>query len=209
MNKFLLAFLCFAFSVNAQSQKFEGIVTFSIEYPEIMLNTVPPSLRDSVKISRKYIKGDRMKTENFTSMGKQILIETIGSDTSYLLFNLMGEDIAVEIVGTSKPESKKDSLVKKGNGPKIHNLKCKKASYTKNGKEYEVIYTDQIDSKYGNSFTALGGFALKYPIVLSERETLFYECTEVKETGLSNDVFSIPSNFRIVSMEEFGKMIGG
>lgn len=191
------------------SQSFEGIITFKIDYPEMMLKTIPEQFKDSVKVSRKYIRGNQIRTENYTGMGKQVLLEKVGSDTSYLMFNLMGDDIAVEIIGSSKPESKKDSLTVTGKAKKMFGKKCKKATYIKNGKEYEIIYTDQIDAKYGNSFTKLGGLALVYPIVLSEFETLIYTCTDIKETEITDDFFRIPNNFRVVSMEEFGKMIGG
>ncbi|MEZ4936302.1 MAG: hypothetical protein R2799_01775 [Crocinitomicaceae bacterium] len=208
MRIFLLVIFSFLYS-NFYAQDFEGVIRFSVEYPEMMINSFPPEFHDSVKTSTKYIKGDRVRTENFTVMGKQVLIEKIGSDTSYLMFNLMGENIAIEVVGSNKPESKKDSLKSSGKAPKKFGYKCKKALYTKHGSTYEIIYTDGVSSKYGNSFTALGGFALNYPIILSEFETILYTCTEITEKEISDSLFKIPENFRVVSMEEFSKMIGG
>lgn len=190
-------------------QDFEGVITYKVEMPEMMLKSVPNDLKDSVQMTRKIIKGNHMCTESFTAMGKQVMLEKIGSDTSYLMMNLMGRDIAIEIVGTSKPEKEKDSLKTEGKTDKMFGYKCEKASYTKNGKKYEIIYTKQIDKKYGNSFTMLGGLALQFPIVLTEFETIIYKCSSIEKKPVSDDHFKIPSNFEVISMEEFGKMIGG
>ncbi|MEZ4939131.1 MAG: hypothetical protein R2799_16210, partial [Crocinitomicaceae bacterium] len=81
-----LVLSCFSFVF---AQDFEGVIKFSIEYPEKMVASIPAQLQDSVKTSTKFIKGDQIRTENFTAMGKQVLLERVGSDTSYLMFNLM------------------------------------------------------------------------------------------------------------------------
>lgn len=208
MKLFLALFMCLGFS-TVFSQKFEGKISFNVEYPEMMLSSIPPQLRDSVQTVTKVIKNKKVRTETWTKMGKQIMLEEIGNDTTYLLMTLMGQDLALEMVIPNSEPEKKDSLVLKGKAGKIHGKKCKEATYTKHGKEHMVIYTDDISPKYSNSFTELSGFALIFPVVVNERDVLNYKCTEINSTEVSDTYFDIPSKYKVVTMEEFSKMIGG
>ena len=208
MRAFILSSL-FLLSCASFSQNFEGVLTYKIDMPEMMLRSIPPQLVDSVKSTKKFIKNDHIRTETFSPMGKQVMLEKIGSDTTYLLMHLMGKDIAIEILGTDKPESKKDSLVETGKGSKMFGFKTEKASYTKYGSKYEIIYTKQLDVNYGNSFKSLGGVALQFPIIISEFEILIYTCTGIEKKPIADDLFDIPVNYEVLTMEEFGKMIGG
>ncbi len=56
-------------------QDFEGVITYKVEMPEMMLKSVPNDLKDSVQMTRKIIKGNHMCTESFTAMGKQVMLE--------------------------------------------------------------------------------------------------------------------------------------
>jgi GLPGLI family protein len=196
-------------STFAFQQSFEGEIRYKVDFPEMMLSSIPGPLKDSVKITVKVIKNKNVRTETFSKMGKQILLEKIGSDTSYLLMNLMGTDIALEMINPGGEPKKKDSLVVEGKSEKLFGFKCKKASYTKYGKTHTIFFTTALDKGYGNSFSSLGGLALIFPIVINEKDVLLYSCTSIEEKEISDDQFTIPNNFKITTMEEFGKMIGG
>ena len=129
--KIILLLLFVGFSTFAFQQDFEGVITYNIEYPAKMIETLPQGVQDSMKITTKVIKKDRMITVTWTKMGKQVLIEKIGSDTSYLLMNLMGKDLALIMVNPNPNEKKKDSLEVTGKAPKMFDRKCKKANYKK------------------------------------------------------------------------------
>lgn len=208
MKLFVLLGLICSF-LHSFGQEFEGEIVYKVNYPELMLNSIPPEFRDSVQITKKMIKIDQIRTETHSGMGKQILLEKIGSDTSYLLLNLMGKNLALVLVDPDPSEKKKDSLTIEGKADKLHGYKCKQATYHKNGVEHLIIFTTELSADYGNSFKSLGGLALVFPIVLSEQDVLFYTCIAITEKEVSSSEFEIPSNFVLTSMEEFAKLIGG
>lgn len=207
--RLFITFLTIGIFSFAYQQEFEGIVQYKIDYPEMMLNSFPSNIKDSAQIAIKLIKGKNVRTESFSKMGKQSLLVNIESDTSYLLMDLYGKKLALQMVDPNPNTKKNDSLKLAGNAGKVFGFKSKKATYTKHGKEYTIIYCPQISSKYGTSFTSLNGLALVFPIVLNEMDALIYTCESIQETTISDSYFEIPSDHEVLTMEQFYQMING
>ena len=193
------------------SQKFEGAITYSIDYelPEIM-----EAQRAMLPTEMKtYCKKMTARVEQKTAMGDQIVISNTKTGESTLLMNMMGQKMAIEVGNQNKSEEESaHSIVYSDESKTIAGYLCKKATYTvfveeqQDSISMELYYTSQISSKYNIQFKELNGLPLEYTIN-TQGMSMTFEATNVEQNKLSKSLFKIPKEYEIISLEAFKKMM--
>ena len=194
------------------SQKFEGVITYSIDYelPEIMeaQRSMLPSEMNT------YCKKKTTRVEQKTAMGDQIVISSTKTGESTLLMNMMGQKMAIE-VGNQKDNKNESipSIVYSQESKTIAGYLCEKATYTVYSKEQQdsismdLYYTTKIPALYNQQFKELKGIPLEYTIN-TQGMSMTFEATKIESKKLSKSLFNIPREYETISLEEFKKMMG-
>ena len=124
MKKTTVFIFLLLFSNLISSQKFEGKISYSIDYelPEIM--EAQRSMLPTEMIT--YCKKSSSRVEQKTAMGDQIVISNIENGESTLLMNMMGQKMAIE-VGKQSSKETTPSITYSNENKTIAGYKCNKA----------------------------------------------------------------------------------
>ena len=196
-------------STLISSQKFEGKITYSIDYelPEIM--EAQRSMLPTEMIT--YCKKKSSRVEQKTTMGDQIVISNIENGESTILMNMMGQKMAIE-VGKQNNKESTPSITYSNENKTIAGYKCKKATYTvfieeqQDSISMDLYYTPEIPPIYNAQFKELKGLPLEYTIN-TQGMTMTFEAKSVENTKLSKSLFEIPKDYEIMSLDAFKKMM--
>ena len=75
---------------HTKLERFEGLLIYETDDP--MLNNVPV---DSGKFIKHYVKGDSVRVESYTAMGKQVHIKDLKNNSGLLIFIFAGQKVAL------------------------------------------------------------------------------------------------------------------
>ena len=193
------------------SQKFQGTITYSIDYdlPEIM----EPQRSMLPSEMKTYCKKSSSRVEQKTAMGDQIVISNINTGESTLLMNMMGQKMAIEIGNQDKDENESTpNIVYLEDSKTIAGYLCKKATYTvfieeqQDSMTMDLYYTSEIPSIYNAQFNQLNGLPLEYTIN-TQGMSMTFEAINVELNKQSKSLFEIPKEYEIISLEAFKKMM--
>ena len=200
--------------INAQ--KFEGKITYSIEYDEIpeALEAYEAMLPKESSIT---IKGTKSKAEqSMGGMGTSSVITDSKTNSSLMLISMMGQKMAVkmsaeEIAEQKKAAPKTTTKITKTT-KKIAGYTCTKAIVTDaEGTEMIVWYTDQIPALGGaNNKTGgdIKGFPMEYSVSANGME-MTMSVSKVSKVKIPNSTFDIPEGYEEMTMEELQESFGG
>lgn len=207
----LLIMSTLMFKTNAQ-KTFEGTVTFSITYGDL-----PPEMAgyESMlpKESITKIKDGNNKTEQTSAMGTNITISDKDGNVT-ILMNMMGQKIAIkEAASTTKEEVDKPVITYIDETKVIAGYKCKKAElkFKDENAVMVVYYTEEINSNIKNtqvSVEGLKGFMMEYSIENQGIE-MTISASSVKKEKISDAEFTVPSDYEVMTKEEYIKMMSG
>ena len=213
MKKYIIYLLFLLATSTFYSQKFEGTITYSLDYelPEIM--EPQRSMLPSEMIT--YCKKEFSRVEQKTAMGDQIVITNTKSGGSTLLMNMMGQKMAILLSneGANEKTDNKPTITYFDETKSIAGYSCKKAAYTIfNDQEQDsvlidVYYSDEIPSTYNAQFKHLAGLPLEYTIN-TQGMTMSFIAKEISKNKLSKDLFVIPNDYEKISLEDFKSMMG-
>lgn len=205
-------------SVVTYAQKtFSGTITYEISYEGEGIDDATKAQLPSEFIIN--VSGNKVRSEQSSAFYSFATIMDHGNGSMIILFDGMGMKYAAK---QTKEEAEKDET--QDSGLKINYIdetktiagyKCKKAEVTVGeGEEeetYEVFYTDEIavPEKFNdNTFKGLKGVLMEYAINQGEM-TMTMKVKEIKKGKPKAALFTIPDDYEVVSMEEFGSMLGG
>ena len=204
-----IAILC---SINAISQSFEGVVTYSITYLDVPAEIEGmESMLPSETI--KYIDGQRIRIEQTMLMGTQVVISDFAANTSIVLMDILGNKIAMVV-----PEEEMENEAQATTSIEINyfkdsktiaGYKCKKAVITGDGFETPAIvyYTTKIPYTE-DQFKGLKGLPLEMT-VNSEGMQMVLSATSVQKKEVEESMFVIPDDYSIMTSEELQELFGG
>ncbi len=78
------------------------------------------------------------------------------------------------------------------------------------GTEFEMYYTETIDSKsqFSKQWRKFKGFPMEY-VVTSAGFTMKMTAKTITKEKVADELFKIPADYKIMTQEEFTKMMGG
>ena len=92
----------------------------------------------------------------------------------------------------------------------IAGYSCRKALMKNtDGSVFEFFYTDKIisQSQFGNQWKDFKGFPMEYQVP-AEGFNLKLTARQVSEEKVSDDMFKVPPGYKLITQEEFSKMMG-
>jgi GLPGLI family protein len=154
-----------------------------------------------------YYKKKNSRIETNTMFGSQIFIVNEKKEST-LLLDMMGMKFAVPMDIPEEKEADKPKITyEKSGGKTIAGYKCKKAIVKYADEEMEVYYTEELKA-YSDKITGLKGFPMEYTTNSSGMKVKT-TVTEVKKESISDDKFSIPDDFQVMSLDDLQKMLSG
>lgn len=214
MKKIILTTLFMSillFQTMAQ-KTFEGTVKFAITYGDL-----PPEMAGYEAMLPKElttkIKNGNSKTEQSTAMGTNITIADKDGNAT-ILMNMMGQKVAIkESAKDKKQENNKPIITYIDETKEIAGYKCKKAElkFADTDEVMVVYYTEDISTLATNpqiGVNGLKGFMMEYSLENQGIEMTISASTVTKEK-ISDAEFIVPSDYEVMTKEEFQKMMSG
>jgi GLPGLI family protein len=183
---------------------FEGAVTYSVSVD----NPQAASMMQGSTI-KTYIKGTKTKTVSDMGIYKSTTIADRGtSDEPIVLVEMMGNKYQIKPDPTKKKEDK-DPVIKYTDDTKtIAGYNCQKAEVTITGDDGQsyttnVYYTEDIvtpPAKNGQ-FKGMKGFPLEFSMK-QRGMNMAVSATKVDKQSVSDDTFTVPSGYKLMTREE-------
>jgi len=202
----LCTFSCLLFSCE-QEQKvdyFEGVLIY--ECDDVMLNNVPV---DSGKFVKYFVKGDSVRVESFTSVGKQIHLRDHNTNSGALIFVYAGKKIAL------LQDFNQDTL-KRGFELKTMAETKKIAGISSNKVELSGAFLDEplevyYSPNYPNNIVEIydgliPGLPTKYQLLV-QQIPVNYTLVKLEQKPIDNSRFAIPEDCLVLTMEEFLELL--
>ena len=203
----IIAFAVTAFiapKVSTGGTAFEGVVTYSISVDNPQAATMTQG--SSMKV---YLKGDKTKTMIDMGMSKQIMItDKKTPDDPIILLEIMGNKYQLKKDKIKKDEAKDPEINYGDETKQIAGYTCHKAQITVTDEQgqattTDVYYTEALPAYEGKSgqFKGLKGFPLQYAIK-QQGMNILMAATSVDKQSVSDDTFTVPSGYKLMTPEE-------
>jgi GLPGLI family protein len=222
----LLAFVFGAVqSSTAQVKIQEGIVDYDITYPELTaeMKQMEDMLPKTLKI---HFRKDQSRTEMEIGGGTTTSIANGSKKEIVVLMDMMGKKIALK-QDAEALQKKINSQKQAGQYPtditvtpsketkQIAGYNCKRAtiSYKLNGvtEKMDCYYTTELPKAVNNldnpAMSKVEGFLMEYNISQAGMK-MRIKAAKVTPTPVPETMFSIPAEYKMVTMEELEKMMG-
>jgi len=203
---FYFGFLLILFGCSlpqAISDDFEGKLVYSIDSPA---NT--PNSEDSINYQVVYAKDSMLRIDNFTPIGKQIYIKHIPKNRAYILMDLGMKKVAIQTIPDTLKESGKYLFKYKSGSETYAGIKAYNIEVTDTEQDMTMImnYNPDISPKYSTALKGIPGLPIKYSLH-SNAMWLTYQLVSIEKRPLSIDLFGIPSDHEIITLDEFIELI--
>lgn len=205
---------CALFQGGSTSKSFEGKVRYSITYPESSLTEAQKQqLPSNITL---YLKGNKVKSEMITSMMTRITVKDIEQQKTTTLLEMMGQKYAIEQspedIRKKMEEQDSTEVTVTDDTKDIAGYTCKKAMVKpKEDEAYPIFFTPEIGSSKMNfdskAYQKVDGLPLEYQMK-TNMFSMKLMADKVEETKISDDVFSIPDDYKKVTPEQLQNMMG-
>lgn len=182
---------------------FEGRLVYTIESD---MNI--PDMEDSINYQVIYAKDSMLRIDNFTPIGKQVYIQHIPKNRAYILMDLGMQKVAIQTIPDTTLTNDSYVFTPQAGKQTIAGLKCNKIKV----KDLELdttltmYYYPEISPKYSTAMRGMPGLPVEYSLFSSD--TWFtYRLQTIEETELNIDLFGIPSDHQIITLDQFIEMI--
>lgn len=195
---FMLLTSTFVFS--QKHKPFEGAI-----YYDVFLYKHPDSLPVKVNYLTLRIKDSLVRIDtNSDAFGGQTTIKNINRKRSYtLLKSQQGEFYAIRNVDTSTVHQN-FSFKKIRKSKKIGTYKITAVErIDAQGESDTIYYFPKISPIYLGIFYGIKGLPAAYSVPINKDSYLYYQVIKVEPELLDPKLFTIPSLFKIITMEEF------
>jgi hypothetical protein len=189
---------------NKKLERFEGLLIY--ETDDQMLNNVPV---DSGKFIKHYVKGDSIRVESYTSMGKQIHIKDLTNNSGLLIFVFAGQKVAL-LQDLDKDTLQRGFQWSEGQeSKKIADLKSNNGFISGGYLEQsiEVYFSPRYPSKIIDIYDGIvPGLPTEYTLFVQQMPVK-YKLVKVEEKSVSDELFRVPSDCLVMTIEEFMEML--
>lgn len=200
--------LLFILLLSCDDQKkldyFEGLLIY--ETDDQMLNNVPV---DSGKFVKYFVKGDSIRVESYTAMGKQVHLRDYSTQSGVLIFVFGGEKIAL-LQDLSKDTIKRGFQIDFQNERKsISGIVSKKAILSGAYLEQpiSIFYAPHLPNHILDIYDGIiPGLPTKYQIIV-QQIPVNYSLVKLEQKTIESSNFQIPDDCLILTMEEFMALI--
>lgn len=182
---------------------FQGKIVYKIS-----ADYIDPNDDDSSSYQIVYAKDSMLRVENFTPIGKQIYIKHIPKNRAYILMDVFTERLAIQSIPEPPPNEGKYVFTPKKKTKKIAGKKANEINVQipEIDSVFTMYYYPDIPGKYSEAIPGLNGLPAKYTLY-SNGIFFDYEVISIERYTTDRDLFGIPSDYRIITMEEFIEMI--
>lgn len=200
----VLIFLFSACNKHEKVDYFEGILIY--ETDDQMLNNVPV---DSGKFIKYYVKGDSVRVESFTAMGKQIHLRNHTTQQGYLIFVYGGKKIALSQDFSKDTIKRGFALELTKESIEVSDVFSEKAiisgSYLNEPIElyYSPYYPNNIIDIYDR---IIPGLPTKYKLLV-QNIPVNYTLVKLEQKTIDSNKFSVPKDCLVMTMEEFMELL--
>jgi GLPGLI family protein len=200
-----LALCAFALPDNG----FEGVITYSMSFSSSDQSPQAAAMMQGNN-TKVYVKGDKVRTEVNSGMGKQIIIGDRKTKEEVTLVSTMAGDKYEIKSDPNKPKTNEEKPeIKYIDSTKvIAGYTCKAALATVTAKTGEknsfvIFYTDQLPySEEMGRYKGLKGCPMQYGIKYGSM-TINMTAQDVKKQALSDTLFVVPTKgYKVVSSRE-------
>ena len=220
MKKLFLLNCLIALSISLFAQNFEGKIVFAMSFPDFKDTEMSAMLP---KEAVSYFKNNQSRMEMSMMMGmKNATISNGNNKSSVTLMDLMGQKYAIENSNFTSVDQKKitdSAKITLTNDKKmIAGYQCTKALVEMQNPEKpsEKVKMDMwftkdisINKSYMNGpMEKIDGSVLEFSINQSGMKIVL-SAREVLKQPVSDDIFSIPTDYKRITAEELKKMMGG
>ncbi len=203
------ALLFFHLNAFSQEKMEEGVATFEFNYPDAE-SVSPQTLANLGKGLTVYFKKGKSR-EEYDNAGRWVNIVD-PSKKEILSMGTPEQDVATKMTWKEKEDNqalafRNYSVKVTGELKDIAGLKCKKAIVSYNdGQTMEVWFTSQLyASNTQYFFNGIDGFIMQYSHVINLypdiKFTVEMVCKKVEKTKVSDSMFKLPSNCKLVTAE--------
>lgn len=201
---FLTFFLVYSCAVKKEiPQQFEGKLVYQLSG-----RMITKGAPDSTDIQIVYAKDSLLRVESFTNIGKQVYIKHIPKNRAYILMDLGGQKVAIQTIPEPSPNAGKYIFQPKRKrktfaGQRANSVEVKIPNIDST---FSMFYLPHISPEYSEAIPGIAGLPVKYTI-FSNDELIDYELIEFDEKTINRDLFGIPSDHQIITMDDFIQMI--
>lgn len=185
------------------SEHFEGKLIYSIESPGNI-----PNEKDSINYQVVYAKDSMLRIDSYTPIGKQIYIKHIPKNRAYILMDLGMQKVAIQTIPDTLEDSNRYVFEKKSGKKNFAGIKAKNIKVTDTHIDTTIImnYAPEISSKYSTALKGIPGLPVKYSIYSNDM-WISYRLITFEERPLNIDLFGIPSDHKIITLDEFIELL--
>lgn len=178
---------------------FEGKVIYHITSPQDAVNE-----KDSTAYQIIYAQDTMVRIENFTPIGKQIYIKHIPKNKAYILMDFNSNKVAIQTPASEIPNAAEFKFDYKIGSSEIAGRKAKniKVTIPNIDSTFTMQYFEDISPEYSEAIPGIPGLPAKYTVI-SNDAFLNYEVIVLEERKINRDLFGIPSDYQIMTMDAF------
>jgi hypothetical protein len=193
--------LLFSCAHKKNMTHFEGLLIYATDDPS--LNNVPV---DSGQYIKHYIKGDSIRVESYTPFGKQVHMRFTSQKKAYLIFVHNGKKIAL-IQDLSKDTIQRDFKFQKIKGKEnIAGVPSKKGEIRGGfiqDSTIQVYFADHYPRGLIDIYDGIiPGLPTKYTLII-QHFPVSYQLVKIEEKTIDENMFIIPKDCIVLTMEEF------
>ena len=203
---------------KAQKAAFTGTVTYYVtvegDIPEQAKAMMPTEMK------AKFSTDKQSMVLNFGMM-EQKTIYDVAKQEADILMNVMGQKLLIKNNATQIEDSRKKEGETLGvkvtdETATIAGFVCKKAVVSKKGKDgssinIDVFFADDLDVsrfKFSNNFPEISGLPLEFTMKNGPM-SFKLKARSIKKENIAETEFTIPTDYKVVTMEELQGMFGG
>lgn len=204
LSYIILLFVLIACSAPKETLgSFEGKLVYAVTST---LNN--PDKSDSINFQVVYAKDSMLRIDSFTPIGKQIYIKHIPKNKAYILMDIGIKKIAIQTIqDTTKKGERyifKNTMGKETfGGRKANNIKVTDVVYDTT---MTMNYIKEIPGKYSTAIEGMPGLPVNYSLNVSGM-WVTYKLKSIEERSIDIDLFGIPSDYEIITLDEFIEII--
>lgn len=213
VHRYVFIVLSFAlvFAFKPAGKQFEGVITYGITYLEL-----PPEVQGMESMlpqeTAMHLKGDKTMIEQEVMGGSQRVVVDNKDSSSFILMDMMGQKICINLSKEEIREAAKDisppRITYQKETKQIIGYTCRKATLTTDSGVTTVFYTNKLNIPKHKDFGQLDGFPLEYEVFQNNMK-LRMTAQSIDEKELDESLFTIPSGYTIMSMDELQQLTGG
>jgi hypothetical protein len=171
-----------------------------------MLNNIPV---DSGSYIKYWVRGDSVRVESYTAMGKQVHLRFPEKKEAVLIMVHAGKKIAL-LQDLTKDTIQRDFKFEPSDeSKKIGNIKSKKGTISGSylEKPTDIYYAEHFPDGIIQIYDGIApGLPTQYQLLVQQMP-INYELVRVSEEKIDDKKFSIPHDCLVLTMEEFLELL--